>query len=72
MFSHRRRAQMGLLAGCSLLISTLTILYQGSREVVGAPQSKDGVRLVIGDGGMDRGSNQSAPPANLAAATTTH
>jgi hypothetical protein len=66
MFSHRRRAQMGLLAACMLLISTLTILYQGSREGVGAPRAKDGVRLVIGDGS----SNQSASPANLAAATT--
>ena len=64
MFSHRRRAQMGLLAACTLLISTLTILYQGSREGGGAPQSKNGVRLVIDDG------NQTAPPANLAAATT--
>jgi hypothetical protein len=55
---------MGLVAACMLLISTLTILYQGSREGAGAPQSKDSVRLVIDDG------NQSAPPANLAAATT--
>jgi hypothetical protein len=71
MFSHRRRAQMGLLAACTLLISTLTILYQGSRDVAGAPRATDGVRLVIGDGG-DSGLNGSAPPANLAAATTTH
>jgi len=61
---------MGLFAACTLLISTLTILYQGSREgAAGAPRATDGVRLVIGDGG-DAGLNRSAPPANLAAATT--
>jgi hypothetical protein len=32
MFSHRRRAQLGLAGGLVVLLVTLTILYQGSRD----------------------------------------
>jgi hypothetical protein len=39
MFSQRRRAQLGLLSASLLLILTLTILYQGSRD--GARQLPD-------------------------------
>jgi hypothetical protein len=31
MFSHRRRAQVGLAGGLVVLMITLTILFQGSR-----------------------------------------
>jgi hypothetical protein len=46
MLSHRRRAQLGVASATLLLITTLTILYQGSHER-GAVSSDDGnVRLV--------------------------
>ncbi len=49
MLSLRRRAQMGVLSACLILVSTLTILYMGSREVVRRPQSSNGLGMVTGD-----------------------
>jgi hypothetical protein len=49
MLSLRRRAQMGVLSACLILVSTLTILYMGSREAVARPQSGNGLQMVNGD-----------------------
>jgi hypothetical protein len=45
MLSHRRRAQLGVASAALLLITTLTILYQGSHER-GAVSSGGNIRLV--------------------------
>jgi hypothetical protein len=50
MLSQRRGAQLGVLAASLVLMSTLTILFMGSRDT--APQShqtKNGQQVVIGD-----------------------
>ena len=50
MLSQRRRAQLGVLAASLVLISTLTILFMGSRDTVPQPQqSKNSQQIVIGD-----------------------
>lgn len=50
MLSQRRRAQLGVLAASLVLISTLTILFIGSRDAVPqAQQSRNGQQMVIGD-----------------------
>ena len=50
MLSQRRRAQLGVLAASLLLVSTLTILFIGSRDAVPhAQQIKNGQQMVIGD-----------------------
>jgi hypothetical protein len=50
MLSQRRRAQLGVLAASLVLISTLTILFIGSRDAVPeSQQSKNGQQLVTGD-----------------------
>lgn len=46
MLSHRRRAQLGLGSATLLLITTLTILYQGSHERGAASASDKTVRLA--------------------------
>jgi hypothetical protein len=46
MLSHRRRAQLGLASASLLLITTLTILYQGSQERAVATAPHDNLRLV--------------------------
>ena len=53
MFSLRRRAQMGVLSACLILVSTLTILYMGSREAVRRPQANHGLQMVGGDIGHE-------------------
>ena len=46
MLSHRRRAQLGVASATLLLITTLTILYQGSHERGAVSASDRNVRLV--------------------------
>lgn len=48
MLSERRRAQLGLLTGCVILVSTLAILFQGSRAAADRP-AKNGLGLVARD-----------------------
>lgn len=48
MLSERRRAQLGLLAGCVILVSTLAILFQGSRDGADRP-AKNGLGQVARD-----------------------
>ena len=50
MLSQRRGAQLGVLAASLVLMSTLTILFIGSRDA--APQSqqaKNGQQVVVED-----------------------
>jgi hypothetical protein len=50
MLSQRRGAQLGVLAASLVLMSTLTILFIGSRDSAPQPQhAKDGQQVVIGD-----------------------
>jgi hypothetical protein len=49
MLSLRRRAQMGVFSACLILVSTLSILYMGSRETALQPQSNNGRQTVAGD-----------------------
>jgi hypothetical protein len=50
LLSQRRGAQLGVLAATLLLMSTLTILFIGSRDTVPQPQqAKNGQPVVIGD-----------------------
>jgi hypothetical protein len=50
MLSQRRRAQLGVLAASLVLISTLTILFIGSRDALPqSQQTKNGQQMVIGD-----------------------
>ena len=50
MLSQRRGAQLGVLAASLLLMSTLTILFLGSRDTAPQPQqAKNGQQIVIGD-----------------------
>jgi hypothetical protein len=46
MLSHRRRAQLGVASATLLLITTLTILYQGSHERGAVSSSDRTIRLV--------------------------
>ena len=46
MLSHRRRAQLGVASATLLLITTLTILYQGSHERGAVSADEGNVRLV--------------------------
>jgi hypothetical protein len=48
MLSERRAAQFGLGSACVLLVTTLTILYQGSREGA-AIRNKSGRSAVVRD-----------------------
>ena len=50
MLSQRRGEQLGVLAASLVLMSTLTILFIGSRDTAPQPQQvKNGQQLVIGD-----------------------
>jgi hypothetical protein len=49
MVSERRRAQLGLLAGCVILVSTLTILYEGSRAAGTGHLENNGRGQIVGD-----------------------
>lgn len=50
MLSQRRGAQLGVLAASLVLMSTLTILFIGSRDTVPQPQqATNGQQVVIGD-----------------------
>jgi hypothetical protein len=50
MISQRRGAQLGVLAAFLVLMSTLTILFIGSRDTAPQPQqARNGQQVVIGD-----------------------
>jgi hypothetical protein len=50
MLSQRRGAQLGVLAASLLLMSTLTILFLGSRDTPPqAQQTQNGQQVLIGD-----------------------
>ena len=55
MLSQRRGAHLGVLAASLVLMSTLTILFIGSRDTVPRPQqAKNGQQVVIGDTAPNR------------------